>query len=175
MQQSPDMASFAENFMACEEICQKYGINLLYSGSHVDMLHNTFCGVSMDNFSVTPDGWLTTCYEVTDASDPRSQTFFFGRIDGDGRLQMVDEKRQFLNSLRVENLPFCSDCFGKWHCAGECPAKLGHYDLGDRGHDRCRLNRELIANRLRRIVEGKYTISTVNKNQTRSADEEQPL
>ena len=175
-QLSPDMESFAENFIACEEISQKYGINLIYSGSHIDMLHNSFCGVSSDNFSVTPDGWLTTCYEVTDASDPRSQTFFFGRIDAEGTLQIDAEKRALLNSLQVENLPFCQDCYGKWHCAGECPAKLGHDDyLGERGHDRCQLNRRLIASRLRRLVEGKYALPAAGPNQIHLVRDEEPI
>lgn len=158
---SPDLAAFAENFKLCEDVCQSYGINLIYSGSHLDMLHNSFCGVSGNNFSVTPDGYLTTCYEVTDVSDPRSQTFFFGKIDDEGAVIIDETKRQFLSGLTVEKLVYCQDCFAKWHCAGECAAKLEHGDyLGARGNERCQLNRLLIGNRLHRLIEGKYPKST---------------
>jgi uncharacterized protein len=154
---SPDMAVFAENFIMCEDVCQSYGINLIYSGSHLDVLHNSFCGVSGNNFSVTPDGHLTTCYEVTDTSDRRSQTFFFGKINEQGTIIIDEEKRQFLIGLTVEKLDYCQDCFAKWHCAGECAAKLEHGDYrGARGNERCQLNRLLIASRLQRLVEGKY-------------------
>ncbi len=162
----PEMDVFAENFVKCEDICLKYGINLIYSGSHVHILHNSFCGVSGSNFSVTPDGYLTTCYEVTEVGDPRSDTFFFGRIDEQGQVLINEEKRTFLNQLTVDKLGYCADCYGKWHCAGECAAKLDHrYYLGDRGHERCILNRSLIAHRLQRMVEGKSLVAPANRHQ----------
>lgn len=155
--QSPDMELFADNFMACEDLCQSYGINLIYSGAHLSALHNGFCGVSGHNFSVTPDGFLTSCYEVTEPDDPRSSTFFFGNIDAYGQVHVDDNKRQFLASLTVDKLHYCQDCFSKWHCAGECAAKLENGDYrGERGNERCRLNRKLALNRLQRIIDGKF-------------------
>jgi len=153
----PNMEAFAENFARCEDVANEYGIQLLYSGCHLDMLRNTFCGAANGNFSITPDGCITSCYEVTDASNPRSDRFFFGRIGADGQVIIDEEKRRRLFSLTVDQLEYCADCFAKWHCAGECAAKIPHDDLtGARGHDRCQLNRRLIANRLHRMVEGKF-------------------
>lgn len=167
----PEMQKFADNFRQCEEKCAPYGIALTYSGCQIQNLTSSFCGVSCDNFSVTPDGHITTCFEVTSKADPKSEIFFIGRIDDDGSLEINEEKRRFLHSLTVDKLDYCKNCFAKWHCAGECAAKLGHTDYtGARGHDRCELNRQLIAHRVVNLVEGKYSQPTM-----RNAGEQQPL
>ena len=153
----PDMQAFAEHFKACESRSASYGIQLTYSGCHLEFLRNSFCGVSRDNFSVTPDGYVTACYEVTDKSDPQSDVFFIGKINSNGKLDIDEKKRKYLHSLAVDHLTYCQDCFAKWHCAGECAAKVEHGDYrGDRGNERCRLNRQLIQNRLTGVLEGTY-------------------
>jgi len=154
---APDIQAFAENFMKCEPRCIPYDIQLTYSGCHLEFLRNSFCGVSSDNFSVTPDGYVTTCFEVTDKSDPKSDVFFSGSIKENGQLDINEKKRKYLHTITVDNLNYCQDCFAKWHCAGECAAKIEHNDYqGDRGNERCQLNRQLIQNRLTGIIEGNY-------------------
>jgi uncharacterized protein len=162
---NPDLDRFADNFRRCEARCAEEGVRLTYSGCRLETLTSAFCGVSSDNFSVTPDGHVTACYEVTTKDDPKSDTFFIGRIDPNGGLEIDDAKRRFLHSLRVENLAFCQDCFAKWHCAGDCAVKLGHTDYtGPRGHDRCQLNRELTADRIHRLLEGNSRHPEPNPN-----------
>lgn len=154
---NPDLTRFSENFRRCEARCADYDIVLTYSGCRIETLTDSFCGVSRDNFSVTPDGHITACYEVTSLDDPKSGTFFIGRIGEDGHIAIDEEKRRFLHSLKVENLSFCQDCFAKWHCAGDCAAKLDHTDYaGPRGHDRCELNRKLTAHRIIALLEGTH-------------------
>jgi len=169
---NPDMQAFADNFMACEDVAVKYGINLIYSGCHIDMLHSTFCGAPGNNFSITPDGYVATCFELTDRTDPKAEQFFIGRIEEDGSVTIDEKKRRKLYSLSVDQLEYCQDCFAKWHCAGECASKLPHADItGARGHDRCQLNRRLIANRLHRMVE--KNVPTPNQNSTNPTDQKQ--
>jgi uncharacterized protein len=153
----PDIEKFEENFIKCQAKAAEYGINLVYSGCHIEFLRNSFCGVSSDNFSVTPDGYITACYEVTEITDPRSDKFFIGRINEDGSIYVNEEKRKFLHLLTVDKLDYCKDCFAKWHCAGECAAKLEPENYtGVRGNERCLLNRKLIYNNLVGIIEGTY-------------------
>jgi len=155
---SPEMEKFIENFIKCELKAKECGITLVYSGCRIDNLTTSFCGATQDNFALTPDGYLTTCYEVTSKDDPKSDTFFIGKITENGQVEIDESKRKYLNSLSVDNLAYCSDCFAKWHCGGECIAKLGHTDYsGPRGHDRCKLNRHLIKNRLINIAQGNYS------------------
>ena len=160
---NPEFKIFSKNFQKCETKCRPYSIAFTYSGCKIETLTSSFCGVSSDNFSVTPEGYITSCYETTSKNDPKSETFFIGRISKDDRLEIDKKKRQFLNSLTVGQLIYCKDCFAKWHCAGECAVKLGHTDYtGKRGHDRCELNRQLIANRISNILEGTYYHPAMN-------------
>jgi uncharacterized protein len=154
---SPDMEKFIANFKKCDLKAKVYGVAFMYSGCRIESLTSTFCGATRDNFSVTPDGYVTTCYEVTSKNDPKSEIMFIGRINDNGDLEIDAGKRKFLHSLSVNNIEYCRDCFAKWHCGGECIAKLGHTDYsGPRGHDRCQLNRHLIMSRLVNLVKGDY-------------------
>ena len=154
---SPDLERFSRNFQSCQKKSASYQIALTYSGCKIENLTSSFCGVSCDNFSVTPDGYVTTCYEVTSREEPKSDTFFIGTIGQEGTLDIDEQKRRFLHSLTVDHLAYCQDCFAKWHCGGECAAKLEDQGYtGPRGNDRCLLNRELIRNRLIGLVEGTY-------------------
>ena len=151
----PDFEQFADNFLSCDSICDPYNIKVTYSGGQIQHLRNSFCGTTRDNFAVTPDGYITTCFEVTSKDDPKSETFFIGRITEDGEIEVDEKKRAYLNSLTVDKLEYCKDCFAKWHCAGDCVVKLGHENYaGARGHERCALNRQILSHRLEKLVEG---------------------
>ena len=141
---TPEYEKFYHNFTECISMVSSYdNLRLSYSGFRVNgHITNSFCGVCRDNFSITPDGYITSCYEVTKKEDPKSDTFFIGKINKNGQIELDEKRRLFLNSLTVDNLEYCKDCFAKWHCGGECVVKLGHDDYqGERGHDRCKLNR----------------------------------
>jgi uncharacterized protein len=149
-----NMDKFAEYFRKCRAKARKLGLRFTYSGCRIETLSNTFCGVACDSFSVTPDGYLTPCFETTSLEDAKAESLFFGRINELGEVVINEEKRKFLHSLTVENVDYCKNCFAKWHCSGECIAKLEHNDyLGPRGHDRCQLNRVLVANELIQLIE----------------------
>jgi uncharacterized protein len=149
-----DLHKFAEKYVICEDMAIKAGVQLTYSGCKIDSLSNIFCGISNDCFAVTPDGYIATCFEVTSKDDPRSEKFFVGRIDRNGKIFIDESKRDYIKSIKVNNIDYCNDCFAKWHCAGECITRLGHDDyLGPRGHDRCQLNRELLKDNIIKIIE----------------------
>ncbi len=154
---SPDLKLFSANYQKSEKLSEPYGIALTYSGCKFERLSNSFCGVTRDNFALTPDGYVTTCYEVTSKDDPASKTFFIGKMGQSGKLSIDEGRRQYLQSLTVDKLEYCRDCFAKWHCAGDCLVKISKGDYsGDRGHERCEMNRQLIRNRLINLVEGTY-------------------
>lgn len=145
---------FKDVFIQCEEIAKKHHVDLTFSGCRMENLSSSFCGVSKDNCVLTHEGKLTSCFEITTVKDPRSDTFFIGEIDDDLNINIFYEKRKFLHSLKVTNLEYCSDCFAKWHCAGDCVTRIGHNDYGgDRGHDRCEINRELLRKKIIDIFE----------------------
>jgi uncharacterized protein len=153
-----NLEKFARHFHAIEKKNKGTNVRFSYSGCRLETLTNSFCGVTLDGFSVTPDGYITSCFETTSMDDPKSEYFFYGKIDNNGKIIIDEQKRAFLHGLTVENLDYCGNCFAKWHCAGECVAKLGHTLLdGDRGHDRCHLNRQMVKDKLIAILDEHQT------------------
>ncbi|MFQ5605714.1 MAG: radical SAM protein [bacterium] len=150
----PDLYKFVEGFKILEPLCAQKGVLLEYSGASFEKIAPVFCYVGSDNFAVTPDGYLTNCWEVTSKQHPLSEHFIFGRVLADGRLEVDREKLNHLRSLSVHNLEYCRDCFARWHCAGDCVTRLGHHQFdGARGGERCETNRQIIAHRIRQMFE----------------------
>ena len=120
----PSAAAFTESFRTALAVAREHHMKLVYSGARQDMICDAFCKASSGGFTVTPTGDVTACYEVSYASDPRSQRFFFGHYDAQTSGFVFDwEKLRELSQLNVHNFPYCRDCFCKWHCAGDCAAK----------------------------------------------------
>ena len=142
----PDAVEFVEGFREARAIARDAGRDLIYSGARLEVVTNVFCQAAGESCGITPDGWITGCYEVLRPDDPLSDRFFYGRYDRQSRRLIVDdERRQRLFELSVEHKPFCEKCFCKWHCAGDCPAKssLAGGMLSPDSPDRCYINREL--------------------------------
>ncbi len=109
-----------------------------------------------DSLSVTPEGLLTSCYEVSEKDDPRSENFFFGDLDAEtGKLNLDLQKVEKIRSMTVENKPYCEKCFCKWHCAGDCAAKLAtSKDPWDPSRSpRCYINRELTKDQIKKTMQ----------------------
>jgi uncharacterized protein len=145
-EEAPAHHDFVENFGRAKAAGSRLGVKVRYSGSRLDTLTSKFCAAPGDGFSVLPEGVATSCFEVTELDDPRARIFHYGRYDRQAGGFVFDEERlRALRGLSVEHLPFCGDCFCKWHCAGDCLAKV----FGDsgavvhQGSRRCELNRAL--------------------------------
>jgi uncharacterized protein len=147
----PDAGLFVEGFRRALVKAKSAGRELIYSGVRLDVLTSTFCQASGESCAVTPEGMVTSCYEVLDQGDPLAGTFFYGRYDAGQQAFVVDESRRArLRQLSVLNKPLCKTCFCKWHCAGDCPVKSLHVESTDHREysDRCRITRELTKDRL---------------------------
>ncbi len=143
---SPDAVQFVTQFKKARRIALSYGRELIYSGARLEILTNIFCQAAGHSCAVTPDGWITSCYEVLDPCDPLSELFFYGRFDAPSGQFIIDEKRrETLFGLSVLEKSFCASCFCKWHCAGDCPVKAIHtgHEGGRNLPDRCYINQEL--------------------------------
>lgn len=165
-EQTPDTDEFIERFLRAEANLAPGAPALVYSGARQRLLSDSFCAVSDGGFTVSAEGYATACYEVCSPQEPRADVFIFGQYDPAlGRFVFDEEKLARLARLRVENMPFCRDCFCKWHCAGDCASKL----LGTKnpeehqGSARCKIARALTLRQLTRKLdyreEAVYTIS----------------
>ena len=148
----PNADAFTESYRAAVRAAHERNMKLVYSGARQDMVCDAFCKAGSGGFTVTPAGDVTACYEVSYASDPRSQRFFFGRYDAQTGKFMFDQgKLEKLSQLNVRNFPYCRDCFCKWHCAGDCAAKVleGIQPHEHAGSARCEVNRALTLDQIR--------------------------
>jgi uncharacterized protein len=159
----PSPGAFVEGFRRARDIALRHHRRLSYSGARLEVLTDVFCKACGDSCVVTPTGELTSCYEVADASDPRSELFFFGRYDAATRRLLLDEDRLHrLATLAVTSRAECQDCFCKWHCAGDCPAKVAARQPTEDGEmpPRCLINRELTKDQLvATLADGEGTTS----------------
>lgn len=155
---APDKQIFVDEFRRASETADMYGATLYYSGARLGNLTSTFCGGLGRNFVVLPDGEVTACNEVCRNTDPRWETFHYGYYDKEaGRFVLDVNRQQYLASRQVQTMPFCTHCFLKWHCAGECPVKgiLRSGDLFVPDKDRCWINQELVKGMLVQVLIGK--------------------
>jgi len=115
-----------------------------------------YCGITDPNFCITPEGWATACFAVTDLDDERSETYFFGRFDERLRAFEFDMERvRRLRGLKVSSIAHCRNCFAAAHCGGDCMARLhapgGPRQVAEeatRNDPRCRLTRTFVYTRI---------------------------
>jgi uncharacterized protein len=150
----PDLHKFVENFKRLEPVCALRGVSLDYSGARFRRISSTFCHVGTDDFAVTPEGYMTNCWEVTGMEHPLAKDFIFGSVFPNGHISLQENKLNYLRRLSVNHFEYCQDCFAKWHCCGGCVAKLPHDQYnGNRGGELCDANRQLIAHYIMKMLE----------------------
>ena len=129
----PDADQFSEKFLKSFLLGLKLDIDVCYSGLRCFKNESQhFCSACDRSGCITPDGNITTCYEVIDAHDPAASEFFIGKIDPVRGSVILNEPRiHQLQQRVVENIPACRDCFLRYQCAGDCPARGFRYSQGD--------------------------------------------
>lgn len=144
----PLASDFIKSFIESEKIASQYDKELLYSGARFEVLSNIFCLAAGSSFGITTEGYITSCYEVLDLSNPASEIFIYGKIE-DGKIVIFQDKLDALASFTVENKEKCQNCFAKYHCAGDCPVKSILAETNENiSNYRCEINRELTKNQL---------------------------
>lgn len=136
---------FATAFMAAYDIATEFGRHLYYSGSRPWVITDDFCLARRKALVVTPDGELTSCYEVSGREHPLFPIFHFGELTKEGTLRINETARQNYCHLISERKKICESCFCYWHCAGDCPVKVIGQEQGSHllFSERCSLNRLL--------------------------------
>ena len=151
---APDPALFSRHFKEGFEFGAAHGAYVRYSGARIGIQTSSFCGVSQDSFSLTPDGYVTACYEVSHAGHPLASQFIYGRYDVEHARIVIDRERlAALRSLVVTNKPLCNRCFCRWHCAGDCPVKARTMEVEfQTAGDRCAMNQTLTRYMIRSAI-----------------------
>jgi uncharacterized protein len=156
----PGIKSFVDNFLESYLCGIDLGIDVNYSGARCfSRPTNRFCSASGENFGVTPNGDVSTCFEVLNSQDPASETFFIGKVEPDLNTVVFDTNRITALEHRVaQNLEVCNGCFMQYHCAGNCLVRGyresdGHLDLPDTY--RCKITKEINKMLIVWMAEGK--------------------
>ncbi len=121
----PDPDVFAGRFLECFKKGLEHDVEVTYSGLRcTESAHERFCGACGGSIALTPDGNITTCFEVVAGDDPAAERFFVGRFDAEtGEAEFDQERLAYLASRVTRNLTECSACFLKHNCAGDCLVK----------------------------------------------------
>ena len=143
---SAETAEFIAAYRTAQARARLYSKEISFSAARVGALTNHFCGISQDSFALTPDGNVSACYEAFSEDNPWAPVFFYGRSDQETngfRFQLP-----VLNHLRrqaVHHRDYCSGCFAKWTCAGDCYHKSLTVNGSEpfSGSERCHITREL--------------------------------
>ena len=140
-----DLNTFMSQFIRAYAITEGHQIPLLYSGGRLEVLNDRFCLAACRALIVTPDGDVTTCFEIYDREHPLSQHFVVGKYQGNGGFLIDQEKLSRHLNRTIRALPYCDGCFCKWHCAGDCAAKTLSKETinGFQPSERCLVNREV--------------------------------
>lgn len=140
-----DLDVFINQFIRGFKVAKEHGIIQFYSGARVDGITLRFCLAACRALVVTTEGDVTTCFETFGTEHPLSDQFIVGHYKGNGDFFIDKEKLNQHLEHTVEKIPYCKDCFCKWHCAGDCTIKWVSESNGAEPHptNRCYVNQEL--------------------------------
>lgn len=147
---------FIESFMdmwkyACEKNVQITG----FSGSVLSQSREYFCiNYEKPLYYLTPEGYLSTCLEVSLASDPASEVFFVGKVNDDSSVVYYEDKIKSLKERKSEIIPQCQNCFLEHVCRAGCPvlSYRKNNKLNSIHEDNCEYIQELSVQILKSIL-----------------------
>ncbi len=142
---SSETNQFISSYREASLIAKKHGQRINFSATRVGLTTQHFCGISQDNFSLTPGGSVSACFETFSEQSELADHFIYGQQEQDGSFSFDLDKLQQLRSHTGNNSEFCKACFARWSCAGDCHHKnrLLYGDKPFTGTDRCHIIREL--------------------------------
>jgi len=113
---------FVIRFIKSRRLVAKFGINLIYAGSRPTEIHDRFCPIKQENMTVTPDGYLTSCFCITEHKTNQDDRFLYGFFQKENNKFLVNQDR--LHSIQEtlkEDIIRCKNCFNRNHCSRGCP------------------------------------------------------
>jgi uncharacterized protein len=152
---SAETTEFIEAYRAAQAQAFSHGKQISFSGARLGTLSNHFCGVTQDSFSLSASGSVSACYEVFDETSDNADTFIYGQPRTDTAGYQFDlAKLDGLRRQAVQFRDYCSGCFAKWSCGGDCYNKsiaaTGTKEFV--GSDRCHIIRELTKDQILQAI-----------------------
>lgn len=114
-----------------------------------------FCSMPKGNFIVTPEGYVTSCVEVSKKEEPFSRDLFWSKWDTLENTLKIDKKKlQRLREYHFLNFDKCSKCNLRFICNGGCPMRR-FWEEGDQHKYFCNIRKMLIPKILELISQDK--------------------
>lgn len=159
LDESTIMSQFVHNFQEARAVGILENVDVGFSASRINALRSNFCNAigTKLNFVVSTDGLVSSCYEVLEESDPRSEIFIYGKYDSISRSFKLNQKRlERLLNINVTKMARCHDCYMKWNCGGDCISKTAFGGIehlkDDVPLERCVVSRSITKNELVRSL-----------------------
>jgi uncharacterized protein len=151
---APTADEFVSGYLEAQRLADTAGLDLGYTGLFtLHELTGYHCDAWGIKLAVTPDGFVTSCPIIATREDPRAEFCIYGHYE-DGNFRFNWTKLRKIMARNLNNLPFCSRCIARWHCAGECYSRL--MMVADQSEPwrsfRCDINRRLIVHELERSL-----------------------
>ena len=169
--QIPCGHEFAQFFNEAYEVGQSLRLPVAFSGVRLlGAQLSSFCGAFIEPFAVTPEGYVSACYEAFSCASSYADMFLFGRWEeSSGRFIIDYDKLEQLRRRNVYNLEPCSRCFCKYSCAGDCATRnfrhAGGRNLFAVGA-RCDAIREITCYQLSKRINGAHPRSGIQPSIT---------
>jgi uncharacterized protein len=119
----PNAGEFVKNFLIAGKWAKPHGMTVGYAGSRLTDFHDKYCPVYQNNLTITPDGYLTACFQATHNHEQQNDPYLYGHFDARRGKIIIDWKK--LESIFAKLAPPyapCVNCFNYLHCAKCCPA-----------------------------------------------------
>ncbi len=162
----PDPAVFANKLLeAIEYVADNELPILIDTGYFTKPTIGKYCGLGNGNFTVTPEGMITSCVEVSRKNDPYSDTIMFGKITD--KVEINEDKLEKLDKINYNNQKGgCSNCQYRLICLGGCPmANIWQNGLPlKKSAFTCTVEHTLLPKLLLKIIENKKIMNVIMEN-----------
>lgn len=154
----PDL--FIEEFKKARRFAREIDLPLIFPGARVDRIIPEMChAYNGTGFVVTNGGLVSACERVVSSDEQLADLFIYGEYRN-GEIRVNRQQQEKLKLIKVEKIPYCVNCFCRWHCCGGClndhlsqPENKGD-PFSPRTNEMCYITREIVWDLLREIASG---------------------
>jgi len=117
----PNPIKYAEALLDVIEYVAKSESDLqIDTGYFTEPSDEDYCGIRRINKTITPDGLVTACVEVSKSTDPYANPIIYGKLEK--KQITVDQQRlNLIKTLHYSNQEECAECNLRFICQGGCP------------------------------------------------------
>jgi radical SAM protein with 4Fe4S-binding SPASM domain len=118
----PDKVNFVRNFIIARNWAKNNKIDIEFAGTRLNTIHDKQCGIFQKNYAITPDNYLTACFQATQNYNNKNEKYIFGNYNKlNNSININWEKLNSLYGQLSETYEQCANCFNILHCNKNCP------------------------------------------------------